>query len=132
MIHKFVDAFMRNRKTLQEYYQDLVNGKDFWCNYRDIVTAVVDVGLTGTELDPDRITEIDHGDYQGALVYVIAEKGYQPWDHYAVVIDYGSCSGCDTLEAALCQCDKSVVVADLMVLSLHIVQRLKSITPEDD
>ena len=49
--------------------------------------------------DPNRIHEIDDGDYQGTLVYVIAAKDYQPDDYWYVKIGYGSCSACDTLEA---------------------------------
>src|SRR4051812_7766665 len=49
--------------------------------------------------DPERITRIDHGDYQGTTVWVIAETGYQPSTYYVTKNYYGSCSGCDTLQA---------------------------------
>ena len=49
------------------------------------------------EPDPDRITVIDHGDYQGTLLFVVGECGYQPSTYWATSYGYGSCSGCDTL-----------------------------------
>lgn len=48
--------------------------------------------------DLDRITEIDHSDYQGTLVFIIGCEGYQPSTYWATTVSYGSCSGCDTLE----------------------------------
>ena len=42
---------------------------------------------------------IDDGDYQGTLLYIIPEKGYQPSEYWAVKVSYGSCSGCDTMES---------------------------------
>jgi hypothetical protein len=49
-------------------------------------------------MDPERITRIDHGDYQGTIVYVVGADGYQPYDHWYVKVGYGSCSGCDAWE----------------------------------
>jgi hypothetical protein len=79
-------------------------------------------------LDPTRIYEINDGDYQGTLVYVIAEKGYQPSAYWYVRVYYGSCSGCDTLQAICGYDDKQPTqeqVDDYWKLALHIVQGLK-------
>lgn len=50
--------------------------------------------------DPERVTAIDHGDYQGTRVYVIAADGYQPRLHWYARVSYGSCSGCDFFQSA--------------------------------
>jgi len=101
--------------------------------YKTIVKAVV--GVLGADSDygvpdPERIHVIDDGDYQGTLLFVIAAKGYQPNDYWAVKVGYGSCSGCDILQSIS---DYSTdppsdeQVKDYMTLALHIVQGLKKI-----
>lgn len=51
------------------------------------------------ELDCENITEIDNGDYQGTLVYLIPFNNYQPNEsqYLMTYVDYGSCTCCDTL-----------------------------------
>ena len=71
--------------------------------------------------DIERITKIDHGSYQGTILFIIGATGYQPSEYWAVFVSYGSCSGCDTLQAA----DSK---EDLYTLALHMLQRMKSIT----
>lgn len=115
-------------------------------SYSDIVTAVVsmlhDEDKYGS-IDPERIHEIDDGDYQGTLVYVIAASGYQPDEYWYVKVGYGSCSGCDTLENILsgnwgheneaeAQAWKKDAIDQLMTLALHIVQGLKKMGDADD
>ena len=53
------------------------------------------------ELATEAITKIDDGDYQGTLLFVIPFRGYQPGpgDYLMTYVDYGSCGGCDILEA---------------------------------
>ena len=53
------------------------------------------------ELDIKNITEIDNGDYQGTYIYLIPFDSYQPceWEYLMTFAGYGSCSGCDTLQA---------------------------------
>ena len=74
------------------------------------------------------ILSIDHGDYQGTLLFIIAASGYQPNKYWFVKVDYGSCSGCDTLEGIRCYSDgppSDAQVADYMTLALHILQGIK-------
>ena len=57
----------------------------------------------GVELNIERITEIDNGNYQGTLLYLIPFKTYQPceYEYLMTYVGYGSCSGCDTLKSIL-------------------------------
>ena len=134
MIQEFVDRFMENKDALRAKFE-----ADFPGEYKDIVKAVVEIitskEYTAHDIDPKRIHEIDDGDYQGTLVYVIAEKGYQPSDYYYVKVSYGSCSGCDTLQNIESQhyfaTDKKESIDDLMTLALHIVQGLKKMGDEE-
>src|SRR5689334_18496066 len=97
MIQKFVDRFMAKRDAMRSAF--LAKRPE---RYKDIVRAVVEA-ITDEDgyatIDPKRIHEIDDGDYQGTLLYVIAANDYQPSDYWFVKVNYGSCSGCDTLEA---------------------------------
>lgn len=80
--------------------------------------------------NPECIHEIDDGEYQGTLLFVIPADGYQPYDYWYVKVNYGSCSGCDTLMAIL-EGDYGDTIDEkvdsLFTLALHIVQGLKKI-----
>lgn len=116
MIQEFVNTFMAKRGELEKVFS-----KKHPEEYKDVVKAVVNLFYDENEFDkpdPSRIYEIDDGDYQGTLVFIIGASGYQPDDYWYVKVGYGSCSGCDTLQACSC-------VEDYMTLALHIVQGLK-------
>jgi len=127
MIKEFVERWEKNKPTIKEYFR-----KQHPEEYKDIVKLVIE-NITDNDRytntpDPERIHEIDDGDYQGTLLYVIAEKGYQPNKYYSVYVSYGSCSGCDTLEALRSWDNKPPTddqIDGYMQLALHIVQGLK-------
>ena len=54
----------------------------------------------GAKYDPEKITEIDNGDYQGTLLFLIPSNNYQPSEseYLMTYVGYGSCCGCDTLQ----------------------------------
>ncbi len=128
MIQEFVDRWERGkpeiRKAFEEEHPD---------SYGSIVKAVVKVLHDAGQyesIDPERIHEIDDGDYQGTLLFVIAASGYQPNKYWCVKVCYGSCSGCDTLEAIRGYKNTPPTpdqVDDYMTLALHIVQGLKEL-----
>lgn len=129
MIKEFVDIFMNNKPELRDKLKDFNS-----CDYDDLIKIVF--GLLTKHSDayekPDlsRLTVINHGDYQGTLVYVIGSDGYQPSTYWAVSVYYGSCSGCDTLQAVLGYDDNPLTegqINELETLCLHIVQGIKKI-----
>lgn len=130
MISEFVERFMSHKATLREKFATHPS------NYEGIVKAVVEVIADPDEYDtpdPARITKIDHGGYQGTLVYVIGATGYQPSDYWYVKVSYGSCSGCDTLEAIRGYSDEPPTEEqkeEYLTLALHIVQGLKKMGEE--
>jgi hypothetical protein len=133
MIQKFVNRFMAAEGVLRETFA--AKHPD---TYIDIVKAVVSViGEKDAYGEPDatRIHEIDDGDFQGTLVFVIAAGGYQPNEYWYVKVYYGSCSGCDTLEGIRCYSDDPPTKKQLdayMTLALHIVQGFKSMQTEEE
>jgi len=120
----FVDRYMKSKSKLEAVFR-----KEHPTTYLDIVKAVINILNDGYgSPSSDRIVEIDHGEYQGTLVYVIGTEGYQPNEYWYVKIWYGSCSGCDTLESIHQYAHKSPTesqIKDYMTLALHVVQGLK-------
>jgi hypothetical protein len=99
MIQEFVDVVIANRDALVAEFQT-EDGKP--SHYGDLVKRLVTLLGKSREYggpDPERITVIDHGDYQGTQLYIIGCEGYQPHVYWSIFVSYGSCSGCDSFEA---------------------------------
>lgn len=130
MIQEFVALFDANREAL---YEDFRKNKPD--SYLDVVKRVVTILSKGEDYDrpdPERITMIDHGHYQGTQVFVIGAQGYQPSTYWYVRMSYGSCSHCDTFQAVMedwpWNDNEEVPVKclnGLMTMALHVVQRIK-------
>ena len=76
-----------------------------YLEYKDLVKLTVMFILNDeNEWDVNKIKEIDDGDYQGTLLYLIPEDTYQPnsSEYLMTFVEYGSCSGCDTLQGIQC------------------------------
>jgi hypothetical protein len=133
MILKFVERFETAKPQLRERFREKPG------SYAALVKAVIEAVTDHDDYgdhnpDPERIHEIDDGHYQGTLVYVIGAKGYQPSDYWYVRVGYGSCSGCDTLEAISEYSDDPATesqIDDYMTLALHIVQGLHQMGGEE-
>lgn len=87
---------IREDKNLVGYFGEEDAG------YLYLVKKLVEVVLNKDSdyiWDLDRIVEIDDGDYQGTLLYVIPMNTYQPseYEYLMTYADYGSCGCCDTL-----------------------------------
>lgn len=135
MIQQFVNRFMSAegviRAELRAKHPD---------DYDALVKRVVEIvgveeqGVYDDRPDPDRITVIDHGDYQGTRLYIIGARGYQPSVYWSVFVDYGSCSGCDTLERIRDYGDEPPAdkqVGEYWTLMLHIVQDMRRLSARD-
>lgn len=130
MIKEFVDKYMENRAQVEAEFRTNWPG-----GYKEIVETVIRAINPNPERygsgkpDASRVHEIDDGSYQGTLVYVIGSEGYQPSEYYFVKVGYGSCSGCDTLQAIRSWASSKSPTDDemkhLMTLALHVVQGIK-------
>jgi hypothetical protein len=126
MIKEFVDSFMARKQELREAFATTPPRR-----YYDIVEGVVTIISDGGYGSPcrDRIHEIDDGEYQGTLVYVIGACGYQPYRYWYVRICYGSCSFCDTLQYIRDLNNEEKPTEEQLnhyvTLALHIVQGIK-------
>ena len=136
MIKEFVNQWDKNKKVLEEYFR--THKQEEYNKYLKIVKLliqyVLNKGLNDDcdeiKINPDTLTEIDFGDYQGTLIYVFAEDTYQPSTNetFYTSVAYGSCSGCDTLQAiqeyGLEEFPNEEQVEDYMKLSLDILQKI--------
>lgn len=111
MIKRFVDAWDKNKKKLEEYFRN--TKQEEYQEYKIILAKLIELVINpylkenenenrylDNELDIGHITEIDNGHYQGTLIYIIPEETYQPGpeEYITTYVYYGSCSGCDTLQ----------------------------------
>jgi hypothetical protein len=74
-------------------------------------------------INTKRITEIDDGDYQGTLIYVMPLEDYQPSasDYLLTCIGYGSCSVCDALQRIIYEDTREEQKKDLLTLCRDMV-----------
>ena len=106
-------------------------------NYEEIVKQVVTLISKHTDgwrgkPDHEKITCFGGDDYQGTLLFVIPGKSYSPCQYWYVKVDYGSCSGCDTLQSIYSDGDWGTKpttgqIKDYMMLALHILQETKEL-----
>jgi hypothetical protein len=132
MIQEFITRYETRKDQLREIlsyehptYEDIV---------RAVVTVINPDGEYG-EPDANSIHKIDDGDYQGTLLFIIPECGYQPSTYWYTMISYGSCSSCDTLQAindgGSSNKPSERQVDDYMTLALHILQNIRKMYPDE-
>ena len=117
---KKVELFEKYSEKHPDSYESIV---------RDVVSLFSD-DSSPIRLDPERITVIDHGQYQGTLLFVIGEEGYQPERYYSIFVNYGSCGGCDTFQRIKYDFDEDGITSQTelyMRLALHLFQSLTPI-----
>lgn len=135
MIKEFVLAWDANKDKLSEYIAS--HKQECYSSYMDIVKILFEQVINPymeaqheTSFNVENIHEIDDGDYQGTLLYMIPSNTYQPsyWEYVATYVYYGSCSGCDTLLAISNYHDdlpNADQVEDYVGLCLNILQHCK-------
>ncbi len=105
MLKYCLDKWNANKDELEDYFRKTDSLYD--AEYKDLVklviTHILNPGTSNYDYmwNPDAITEIDNGDYQGTLLYLIPADAYQPneYEYLMTFVNYGSCSGCDTLQS---------------------------------
>jgi hypothetical protein len=131
MIKRFVQRWNERKQLAADAFAAKHPG-----SYADVVRIAVTVlsnpdNPSSVWPDPERIQEIDHGDYQGTLIYVVGQSGYQPSTYWGVSVDYGSCSGCDTLECIRDFLDGPPTdnqIAQYMTLAFDVLRGMKQIS----
>jgi hypothetical protein len=141
MIKEFTDKWIKNKNRLQKWFESIVPNRnvfeEYEFTYEDIIRGII-IHVLNNHIDTEEpsndikdfstdIKVIDDGDYQGTQIFIIHRNGYQPdvSDYFYTHNYYGSCSGCDTLLGIMAIEDKKVQVKELMILSLHLIQKFE-------
>lgn len=112
MIKFCVEQWDKNCERLRAHLAERTDLAE--CSYEDLVKAVVQYIFNDEEAtwrdvtwDHEKITEIDNGDYQGTLLFLVPRDTYQPCanEYLMTFVEYGSCCGCDTLQCLQCGFD---------------------------
>lgn len=106
MLKVLAEQWCKNQNKLKNYLKDNYEKLNS-LTYKDIVKIAFEQ-VYDNKLDAlglENIIEIDNGGYQGTLVFVIPFDTYQPneCEYLMTYINYGSCSGCDTLLSLQCE-----------------------------
>lgn len=96
MIKYCLEKWNKNSERLFEKIRSSGNTYQSW-TYTDLVNMISECIF---EKEYFEVTTIDDGDYQGTRLFLMAKHTYQPSEtgYLMTYVDYGSCSGCDTLE----------------------------------
>ena len=128
MIKEFVEKWNKYKNDLEDYFRN--TKQEEYGTYKDIVKVlfekIINRDMYYGEYDTENILVIDDGDYQGTQIFILHRNTYQPSiDEYVYTNTYyGSCSGCDTLQA-IPSWDSESQVKDYMELALHLLQKCK-------
>lgn len=140
MIKEFSERWNKYKGNLEEYFRNTKQEK--YDSYCDIVKLLLEKVINqeetnGYKFDLNNITIVDDGDYQGTQIFIIPLDTYQPNETEYIVTNtyYGSCSGCDTLQA-ISEYDYDELpneeqIADYMQLALHLLQKCKWLYKEE-
>jgi hypothetical protein len=130
MIKEFVSLWFEHKDELQK----IISETELDINYKSIVVLVIEniINKGELKLKVDNLTEIDHGNHSGTLIYIVPRDTYQPDldDYYFTENHYGSCSGCDIImdiQRNYKKKPKENLVSIVMVLCLHVIQRFKKL-----
>lgn len=135
MIKYCLEKWDKNQEKLKEALskdEELLH-----CDYKYLVNRIVHYilndggeGIFYDEWSTEHIHEIDDGSYSGSLLYLIPKDLYTPshHDYLLTYVDYGSCSGCDTLQSIFASTDDYTAklpneqqLAEFMDLCRHLV-----------
>lgn len=139
MIKYCRDKWEQNRDKLEYFFRHTNYLGEY--SYEDILMFTVKYILDDGECldtlcdwDYAKIHQIDDGEYQGTLMFLIPRANwYQPaeYDYILTYISYGSCSVCDTLQSiqsdyrfAETEEGKEQVIKDLMTLCRDMVNHM--------
>lgn len=119
MLKYCYDKWNKNQHILESKLREIDLSQT---DYLDLLALTVETILNDNnnencepKWDAGNITQIDNGDYQGTLLYLIPEKTYQPseYEYLMTYVGYGSCSGCDLLQSIQPYCHEETTDEDI-------------------
>lgn len=140
MDKRIIELWDKNKDKLRGYFTK--TNQSEYDSYSKLVKIIITKILNNDEYDyknpnynTNNITVIDDGDWQGTQLFLIPQDTYQPnaTEYLVTHVYYGSCSGCDTLQAINTYdygLPNEIQVEDYMKLCLHLVQNMKPLYTE--
>lgn len=132
-----IEKWDEHRESLKSYYSTALKCNIFGGYEKvvlDIIRYILNNNAESYEIWSEDIDTLNHGDYQGTLIFILHKETYQPpneWDYLAACVNYGSCSFCDTYDAIYDMSDEDYLterqVQAMMNLALNITQSMKYI-----
>ena len=130
MIKHYVKQWEENKEKLESVLKTIPVPS----SYKQLVELIFehvlkyadeDIGY-GYKHNPDEMTIIDNGDYQGTQIFIAFLDTCQPSveEYIMTSVCYSNCNECDALQSIRYSSDEDRVNY-LMTLSLHIVQKMK-------
>lgn len=139
MIKEFVDKWYLIKSNLAEEIR--TTNQSEYDSYEQLLKMTLKhinttIGI-GYKIDSEDLAVIDFGNYQGTKIIAFHVDTYQPYlsDTYYTSVEYGSCSGCDTLlriSNFTYGLPTEQQVQEYLILCLHMVQRIKRFGEEKD
>lgn len=146
VLNKILNRLVTREREIRAELSYLV-AKETWCyiGYEELMGAVANLIFCEDPKDPggswtdfiwgkpksqsdnlqgegDGALVINWGDYQGYMVWIIPNKGYQPSSFFVTKVGYGSCSGCDWLQDVCYTYTGTNLVNELMKIVDSIVR----------
>jgi hypothetical protein len=127
MLKIILSQWEKNKEELRKALSKRTDLDDL--GYKDLVELTFKVVFNNDlfsncqYLDLNSIHEINDGEWQGTLLYIIPFDTYEPSEseYLMTYVGYGSCSGCDTLQHIQCADDGEDKINNFMVLCKDIL-----------
>lgn len=133
MIQQYVDAIVLQKQEIKEELEKKERHYNIF-DYEFIFRMMLEYINKTAENDWEEFsvkdrTKINDGDYQGTLLFFCHRCMYQPsiYEYYWTHIDYGSCTGCDTMLRAedAYRYDPDAGIEQLYLIMLHMAENMK-------
>lgn len=144
MIKKFADKWFKHKDKLEDYFRK--TSQEEYGEYEKIVKALFDNVINqenefdSQNFNTSEITVIDNGDWQGTQIFLLHRDIYQPSTEDYIYTDtyYGSCSGCDTLQAIRSNGESwgalptESQIKDYMTLALNLLEKIHYLSDDKE
>ena len=132
MIKEFIEKWDKYKNDLEDYfrYTEQIEYDEYEKIVKILFEKVVnrDLECDRDKFNTEDLVRIDDGEWQGTQIFILHKDSYQPnvEEYVYTSTYYGSCSGCDTLQA-ISSYDRGLPdeeqVKDYMTLALHLLQK---------
>lgn len=136
MIDSFVKRFNEKTSEIKQFLREMTDLPSYEELFRMLCDALYDEDDYGTP-NSATVQRVSYGDYEGTLVFIVANSTCYPSAVWCTHIRYGSCSACDTLQGVHDRCEwnddyTTRIITDKAVegyhrLMLHMLQNMKEV-----